>query len=84
VQKEADQLEDDLVSIAADAIYKCVERCIDSDVTHEDYPDIGEHDWNRVRDTAIAMAHESLDLQEVYGAAYKRLAERADNGTTTP
>ncbi|WP_029291831.1 hypothetical protein [Cellulomonas sp. HZM] len=43
----------------------------------EDYPDLGEHDWQRVAGRAKAIAEQMLPDHETYDQAYELLAARA-------
>lgn len=43
----------------------------------EDYPEIGEHDWDRVIDRAKVLAPPNPDADE-YTAAYAHLSARVD------
>ena len=55
-----------------------IESCLDADfraIGWEDYPEIGEHDWDRVIDRVAALTPE-VDLEEL-SEALRFLAERA-------
>lgn len=49
---------------------------------HEDFPDIGEHDWERVRAVVDRTADLYEGQAEKYAAAYRFLAQRADGGVS--
>lgn len=48
------------------------------DIDWEDYPDIGERDWQRVVDRAVAITADLRGNREAYQAAYDLLGHRAE------
>jgi hypothetical protein len=63
------------LTVARRVIADIVEREIGDQ--WENYPEIGEHDWQAIQDVAIERTKELGPSDDVYHAAYDRLARRA-------
>lgn len=65
--------------VARDLIDKVVVAARDTDNMWEWYPEIGEHDWERVTDHVEAYLSVNLRVpRETFDAAYTLLTERAN------
>lgn len=66
-------------TVARDLIDKVVVAARDTDNMWEWYPEIGEHDWERVTDHVEAYLSVNLRVsRETFDAAYTLLTERAN------
>lgn len=62
--------------VARHVVYDLIDRYLDIGDGWEDYPEIGEHDWNRVGAHVAGMCLRVMDDAK-YAEAYALLAARA-------